>query len=85
MIEVDVVKSYVHALKQYMGFAPCDHSLRYFVLQDFSHDNLYLKVSSIHQLNCFIHPLSIATPVCVCITKSFLSRRWTSLDFLVFL
>ncbi len=36
--------AYVHDLKQFKAFAPCDSSLHCFVLQDFNSDELHLKV-----------------------------------------
>ena len=41
---LDILQSYVHSLKQFKACVPCDHSLHSFVVQDFSHEHLQLKV-----------------------------------------
>ena len=45
------VESYVHDLKQYQGMAPCDQTLKKFVVQDFCNKTQSLKARRIFHLH----------------------------------
>lgn len=45
--EMSVLQSYVHELKQNAAVAPCDNTLKNFVLQDALPESGYLKVGSL--------------------------------------
>ena len=49
------MQCYVHDLKQYKAFVPCDNGLHRFALQDFSSDNLQLKVFIVHRYPIAMH------------------------------
>ena len=44
--EIAPLDAYIHELKQYAAFAPCDDNLRRFVIQDFVPSLCSLKVCS---------------------------------------